>query len=59
MDDPRNLRDDLSRAHWCCHFSCSKRELMEAVRVTHSINVGTVGQYLATRFDAHVQEESE
>ncbi len=57
MDDPINLRDDLSRAHWCGHFSCSERELIAAVRITHSINVGTVGLYLATRFSSDLEEE--
>jgi len=57
MDESINLSDDLSRAHWCGHFSCSERELIEAVRVTHSIDVGTVGLYLATRFETDADDE--
>jgi hypothetical protein len=45
-----NLRNRLSRAHWCGCFSCSDRELIEAVRTTGSTEVGVVGLYLATRF---------
>jgi hypothetical protein len=59
MDDPIDLCNDLSRAHWCGHFSYSERQLMDAVRVTHSNNVGTVGLYLATRFISKFKEKSE
>jgi hypothetical protein len=45
-----NLRDRLSRAHWCGCFSCGDRELLEAVRTTGSTEVGVVGLYLATRY---------
>jgi hypothetical protein len=45
-----NLASDLSRAHWCGHFSCTEQELIDAVRATRSIEVGLVGLYLATRF---------
>ena len=45
-----NLRDRLSRAHWCGCFSCSDQELIDAVRTTDSDEVGAVGLYLATRF---------
>jgi hypothetical protein len=45
-----DLLNDLSRAHWCGHFSCTERELIEAVQATRSIEVGVVGLYLATRF---------
>lgn len=45
-----NLRDRLSRAHWCGCFSCSDRELVAAVRATGSTEVGAVGLYLATRY---------
>jgi hypothetical protein len=45
-----NLRDRLSRAYWCGCFSCSDRELVEAVRATGSTEVGVVGLYLATRY---------
>jgi hypothetical protein len=44
-----NLRNALSRAHWCGCFSCSDRELIEAVHATRSTEVGVVGIYLATR----------
>jgi hypothetical protein len=44
-----NLRNRLSHAHWCDCFSCSDRELIEAVRATSSNEVGVVGLYLATR----------
>lgn len=44
-----NLRDRLSRAYWCGCFSCSERELFEAIQATHSTEVGVVGLYLATR----------
>lgn len=50
MDDRINLRSPLSRAHWCGCFSCSDRELIEAVRATQSTEVGVVGLYLATRY---------
>ncbi|WP_162253833.1 DUF3606 domain-containing protein [Rhodanobacter sp. Root179] len=58
MSERINLRDRLSRAHWCGCFSCSDRELVDAVRATGSVEVGVVGLYLATRyalesFDAH------
>nr|WP_250889378.1 hypothetical protein [Rhodanobacter sp. LX-99] len=36
----------MSRAHWCGCFSCSDRELVEAVRATGSTEVGVVGLYL-------------
>lgn len=45
-----DLRNRLSRAHWCGCFSCSDRELIEAVRATGSTEVGVVGLYLATRY---------
>jgi Protein of unknown function (DUF3606) len=45
-----NLRDRLSRAHWCGCFSCSDQELLEAVRATDGDEVGAVGLYLATRY---------
>ncbi len=45
-----NLRNRLSRAHWCGCFSCTDRELIKAVRATGgSTEVGVVGLYLATR----------
>ena len=50
MGERINLRDRLSRAHWCGCFSCSDRELVEAVRTTGSTEVGVVGLYLATRY---------
>jgi hypothetical protein len=50
MGERINLRDRLSRAHWCGCFSCSDRELVEAVRATGSTEVGVVGLYLATRY---------
>ncbi len=49
MGETINLRSRLSRAHWCGNFSCSERELIDAVHVTHSTEVGAVGFYLATR----------
>ena len=45
-----NLRDRLSRAHWCGCFSCNDRELVEAVRATGSTEIGVVGLYLTTRY---------
>lgn len=50
MGERINLRDRLSRAYWCGCFSCSDRELVEAVRATGSTEVGLVGLYLATRY---------
>ena len=50
MDETINLRSSLSRAHWCGNFSCSDEELIDAVRATHSTEVGVVGLYLATRY---------
>jgi hypothetical protein len=50
MGERINLRDRLSRAHWCGCFSCSDRELVGAVRATGSTEVGVVGLYLATRY---------
>jgi hypothetical protein len=49
MGETINLRSRLSRAHWCGNFSCSEQELIDAVHVTHSTEVGAVGLYLATR----------
>jgi hypothetical protein len=51
MHAPINLGNPLSLAHWCGHFSCSERDLLDAIRVTHSTDVGTVGLYLATQFE--------
>ena len=45
-----DLRNRPSRAHWCGCFSCSDRELVDAVRTTGSTEVGVVGLYLATRY---------
>ncbi|WP_161596245.1 DUF3606 domain-containing protein [Rhodanobacter glycinis] len=45
-----NLRSRLSRAHWCGCFSCTDRELIEAVRATGSTEIGVVGLFLATRY---------
>jgi hypothetical protein len=45
-----NVLDQLSRAHWCGCFSCSDRDLIEAMRATCSAEVGVVGLYLATRY---------
>ena len=45
-----NLRNRLSRAHWCGCFSCSDKELIDAVRETLSMEVSVVGLYLATRY---------
>lgn len=45
-----NPRNSLSRAHWCGCFSCSERELIDAIRATGSTEVGAVGLYLATRY---------
>ncbi len=50
MDDRIDLHNHVSRAHWCGCFSCSGRELIEAVRATGSTEVGGVGLYLATRY---------
>ncbi|KAA0068492.1 hypothetical protein [Rhodanobacter sp. T12-5] len=50
MDETINLRSSLSRAHLCGNFSCSDEELIDAVRATHSTEVGVVGLYLATRY---------
>jgi len=50
MSETINLRSTLSRAHWCGNFSCSEQELIDAVRATHSTEVGAVGLYLATRY---------
>ena len=53
-----NLRDRLSRAHWCGCFSCSDRELVDAVRTTGSTEVGVIGLYLATRYALETFEAS-
>lgn len=45
-----NPGDSVSRAHWCGCFSCSDRDLIEAMRATSSTEVGVIGLYLATRF---------
>jgi hypothetical protein len=58
MHEPINLCDELSRAHWCGQFSCSERQLVDAVRVTKSIDVGTVGLYLATCFRIDVDVDN-
>lgn len=58
-DERINLRDRLSRAHWCGCFSCSDRELVEAVRATGSTEVGVIGLYLATRYALETFETSE
>lgn len=50
MDERINLRDRLSRAHWCGTFSCGEEALVAAIRATGSTEVGVVGLYLATRF---------
>lgn len=50
MGETINLRSPLSRAHWCGNFSCTEQELLDAVRATHSKEVGAVGLYLATRY---------
>jgi hypothetical protein len=50
VNEAINLRCPLSRAHWCGNFSCSDQELLDAVRATHSQEVGVVGLYLATRY---------
>jgi len=50
MGETINLRSPLSRAHWCGNFSCTEKELVDAVRATHSKEVGAVGLYLATRY---------
>lgn len=50
MNERINLHSPLSRAHWCGNFSCSEQELIDAVRATHSTEVGVVGLYLATRY---------
>jgi len=54
-----NPCDSLSRAHWCGCFSCSDRELIEAIRVTCSTEVGVVGLYLATRYALETFEASD
>lgn len=59
MDDRINLRDPLSRAHWCGCFSCAHEELIEAVRVTRSTEVGVIGLYLATRYSLEAIEASD
>lgn len=58
MDDRINLRDSLSRAHWCGNFSCSDEELVAAIRASGSTEVGVVGLYLATRFALDTFEAS-
>jgi len=58
MGERINLRDRLSRAHWCGCFSCSDRELVEAVRTTGSTEVGVIGLYLATRYALETFEAS-
>ena len=59
MGERINLRDRLSCAHWCGCFSCSDRELIEAVRTTGSTEVGVVGLYLATRYALETFETSD
>lgn len=49
MSERINLDSPLSQAHWCGNFSCSEQELIDAVRATHSAEVGVVGLYLADR----------
>lgn len=50
MNERINLHSALSLALWCGNFSCSEKELIDAVRATRSIEVGAVGLYLATRY---------
>jgi len=50
VDERINLHSLLNRAYWCGNFSCSDQELIDAVRATHSVEVGVVGLYLATRY---------
>jgi len=50
VNETINLHSPLSRAHWCGNFSCSNQDLVDAVRATHSNEVGVVGLYLATRY---------
>jgi hypothetical protein len=50
VDERINLRSPLSRAYWCGNFSCSDQDLVDAVRATHSTEVGVVGLYLATKY---------
>lgn len=50
MNETINLHSPLSRAHCCGSFSCSDQDLVDAVRATHSTEVGVVGLYLATRY---------
>ncbi len=49
MQDQLKLRDRLSRAYWCGCFSCTERDLIDAVRATGSTDIGTIGLFLATR----------
>lgn len=50
MNETIHLHSPLNRAHWCGNFSCSDQELIDAIRATHSREVGVVGLYLATRY---------
>ena len=50
MSERINIRDQLSRAHWCGCFACSDRDLIDAIRTTGSTEVGVIGLYLATRY---------
>ena len=59
MDDRIDLRDRVSRAHWCGTFSCSDQALVAAIRATGSTEVGVVGLYLATRFALETFEASD
>lgn len=45
-----DTRDPLSVSYWCGHLSCTELELMQAIHVTRSREIGDVGMHLATRF---------
>jgi hypothetical protein len=48
MDTAIDMRNPVSRAHWCGTFCCTDAELANAVRVMASTDVGLVALYLAT-----------
>ena len=49
MDEHIDMDSPLSRAYWRGNFSCSDAELVTAVHVMDSTEVGLIGLYLATR----------
>jgi hypothetical protein len=49
MDKKINRNSTLNRAYWCSSFCCTEKELIEAMDIMASDEVGVVGLFLATR----------